>query len=283
MDRLTLALLTFDVGVPAASPAAFADRVCAQVHEAWDEGADLVVLPEFLWMGLEPFVKEEDKLRGVARLFWNDLWPRISPHLSPADKGVVLGTVPFLGADGQLRNRAPIWDGVAFRHQDKLHLTPWESAFVGGEGVGLWSFRGVRCVVVICLDVEIPELASLLRGQGVELMLVPSATETLMGVERVGRCADARAVELGCHVGVCHLVGRTASVLIDENIGRAAAFAPSQAAFRDEPRHLATPVCTEGDHALTVDVDVALLRRHRATPGETDPSRLSARPLRILS
>jgi predicted amidohydrolase len=137
--------------------------------------------------------------------------------------------------------------------------------------------------VVICLDVEIPELAALLRGQGVELMLVPSATETLMGVERVGRCADARAVELGCHVGVCHLVGRTASVLIDENIGRAAAFAPSQAAFRDEPRHLATPVCTEGDHALTVDVDLALLRRHRATPGETDPSRLSARPLRLLS
>jgi hypothetical protein len=25
------------------------------------------------------------------------------------------------------------------------------------------------------------------------------------------------------------------------------------------------------------------LRRHRATPGETDPSRLSARPLRLLS
>jgi hypothetical protein len=104
-----------------------------------------------------------------------------------------------------------------------------------------------------------------------------------MGVERVGRCADARAVELGCHVGVCHLVGRTTSVLIDENIGRAAAFAPSQAAFRDEPRHLATPVCAEGDHALTVDVDLALLRRHRATPGETDPSKLTARPLRLLS
>ena len=283
MDRLTLALLTFDVGVPADSPEAFADRVCAQVREAWDDGADLVVLPEFLWMGLEPFVAGDDKLGGVARLFWTDLWPRLAPRLAQSDKGVVLGTAPFLGPDGRLRNRAPIWDGVAFRHQDKLHLTPWESAFVGGDGVALWSFRGVRCVVVICLDVEIPELASLLRGQGVELMLVPSATETLMGVERVGRCADARAVELGCHVGVSHLVGRTSSVLIDENIGRAAAFAPSQAAFRDEPRHLATPVCAAGDHALTVDLDLALLRRHRATPGETDPSKLAARPLRLLS
>ena len=98
MDRLTLALLTFDVGVPAASPDAFADRVCAQVREAWDDGADLVVLPEFLWMGLEPFVAGEDKLRGVAQLFWADLWPRLSPRLAQADKGVVLGTVPFLGA-----------------------------------------------------------------------------------------------------------------------------------------------------------------------------------------
>lgn len=34
MDRLTLALLTFDVGVPAASADAFADRVCAQVRAA---------------------------------------------------------------------------------------------------------------------------------------------------------------------------------------------------------------------------------------------------------
>ena len=105
MDRLTLALLTFDVGVPAASPDAFADRVCAQVREAWDEGADFVVLPEFLWMGLEPFVAGEDKLRGVAQLFWTDLWPRLAPRLARADKGVVLGTVPFLGADGRLRNR----------------------------------------------------------------------------------------------------------------------------------------------------------------------------------
>ena len=82
MDRLTLALLTFDVGVPAASPDAFADRVCAQVREAWDDGADLVVLPEFLWMGLEPFVAGEDKLRGVAQLFWTDLWPRLAPRLA---------------------------------------------------------------------------------------------------------------------------------------------------------------------------------------------------------
>lgn len=88
MDRLTLALLTFDVGVPAASPDAFADRVCAQVREAWDDGADLVVLPEFLWMGLEPFVAGEDKLRGVAQLFWTDLWPRFSPRLAQADKEI---------------------------------------------------------------------------------------------------------------------------------------------------------------------------------------------------
>jgi hypothetical protein len=36
-------------------------------------------------------------------------------------------------------------------------------------------------------------------------------------------------------------------------------------------------------YAPTVDLDLALLRRHRATPGETDPSKLGARPLRLLS
>ncbi len=82
-------------------------------------------------MALEPFVKESDKLRGVARLFWDKLWPDLRAQLTRMDKAVVLGTVPCELPDGSLRNRAPIlYDGNERFIQDKLQPHPvGESAF----------------------------------------------------------------------------------------------------------------------------------------------------------
>ena len=51
---LTLELCTFDPGISASSPAAYAAAVAEVVETAWDEGADIVLLPEFTWLGIEP-------------------------------------------------------------------------------------------------------------------------------------------------------------------------------------------------------------------------------------
>ncbi len=276
MDRLKLDLLAFDAGFPCASPAEFAEKVADLVEQSWDEGADVALLPEFLWLGLERFVGKTEPLAEVAALFHDQLWPELRRRLVRPGKAAVLGTVPFSDAGGTLRNRAMILTEGRILHQDKIHLTPWEAAFGGGGPLRVWSLGGVRMAVVICLDIEIPEISAALRGAEIDLILVPSATESPMGVERIGRCADARAVELCCHVGVCHLLGKTESILIDENIGRLAAFSPSQAAFADRPRRDESPVFAEGFHRLAVEFDIAALRRHRADREETDPSKIVA-------
>jgi predicted amidohydrolase len=274
MESLKLDLWTFDVGASAADPAAFARLVTDRIEESWDTGADIVVFPEFTWMGLERFVTGPDAILGVAGIFWNELWPGIASNLSRPDKAAVLGTVPFVDERGLVRNRAPILIGGQQLHQDKIHLTPWESAFTGGGPVRIWNFRGLRVAVVICLDVEIPEISAALRGMELDLMLVPSATESLAGVERVGRCADARAVELGCHVGLCHLVGGLESELVDENLGRLAVFSPSQSAFPAANRQVASEVFKQGFHRMSAWLDIAALRKNRADPVETDPSKI---------
>ena len=56
---IAIDLCTFDPGVAANSPAAFAAVVVDCVEESWDNGADLVLLPEFTWVGLEPLVEPE--------------------------------------------------------------------------------------------------------------------------------------------------------------------------------------------------------------------------------
>lgn len=275
---LSLELSTFDPGIAAKSPFAYAAAVAECVESSWDNGADVVVLPEFTWMGLEPLV-EPKSLRRVAEVFWGELFLTLKSLLNRPDKVVVLGTAPHWDAErGVLTNRAPILIGDRVLHQDKLHLTPWESAFSPGTELRLWEFAGLRFAVVICLDIEIPEISARLRGAGVDVVLVPSATETILGVERVDRCASARAVELGAVVGVSHLTGKAPSDLIDENVGRTAVYFPSQAAFRDSPRWIEGDVQTAGVHKQRVVIDPRALEVMRRMKQETNPSHLSDLP-----
>ncbi|TLD69199.1 hypothetical protein FEM03_19050 [Phragmitibacter flavus] len=283
MAELTVDLMTCDVGAEAASPEAFADFLVSRTTDAWDGGADVVLFPEFSWLGLERFVEGgPGALQAVGKLFWEELWPGMSSKLTRSDKAVVLGTVPFVGTDGMLRNRAPVVVGDHVGYQDKLNLTPWESAFSPGEGVQLFSLGGVRFAVIICLDIEIPELSVALRGKGVDLILVPSATESVLGVERVGRCASARAVELGCYVGVSHLVGRAKSELVDENVGRLAWLTPSQVPFEKDERESGSAIFESGFEVNRVVVDGAKLARMRRRRAETNPSLLSVDLPRVM-
>ncbi len=277
---LTLDLQTFDVGLHAASPEAYADALADQVEQSWDTGADVVLLPEFAWLGLEPLVAGDaaiPALRRVAELFWSVLHPRLASRLQRPGKAAVVGSVPFWKETTQtLVNRAVIFaDGSTALYQDKLHLTPWEKDFTQGDALNLWTFQGLRIATIICLDIEIPELAARLRGAEVDLILCPSATETVLGVERVDRCASARAVELGCFVAVSHLVGRCPeSSLIDENIGRLAFYGPSQAPFAAAPRWTESDLYMEGTHSLRVNLDQPSLQRMRRRRAETNPALL---------
>ncbi|MBN8418562.1 MAG: hypothetical protein J0L73_06595 [Verrucomicrobia bacterium] len=275
---IAIDLCTFDPGVAAKSPSAFAAVVVDCVEASWDNGADLVLLPEFTWVGLEPLV-EPRTLQRVAEVFWGEVLPALKSLLIRPGKAVVLGTVPFWDAERQeLRNRAPVLVEDRMLYQDKLHLTPWESEFSPGTELRVWEFAGLRFAVVICLDIEIPEISTRLRGAGVDVMLVPSATETVLGVERVDRCASARAVELGCVVGVCHLTGKAEAGLIDENVGRTAVYFPSQAAFRDDPRWSETEIYESGIHKQRLILDPKLLQVMRRMPLETNPSLLKKMP-----
>jgi predicted amidohydrolase len=276
MDTLNIDLWTCDVGAEAASPQAFAELLKERVLESWSKGADVAVLPEYSWMGLERFVSGEDKLAGVAQIFWDDLWPGLRGDLSHPDKAVVLGTVPYRTPTGTWRNRAPILCGGQELHQDKLCLTPWEKIFEGGEALYVWTLHGVKFAVVICLDIEVPEISVALRGRGVDCLLVPSATENILGVERVGRCASGRAVELCAFIGVSQLVGKAKSELVDENVGKLAWHAPSQSAFKHSPRETISPVLLEGGfHCLRGELNAKSLRRARKMLVETNPAHLT--------
>ncbi len=273
---LCLDLVTFDPGLQAQDAQSYADAVMAKVEHSWETGADMVLLPEFTWMGLEPFYTggDDKPLQRIAASIEQTWLPVMRSRLARPGKCVVLGTAPHRLPDGSISNRAMIFADGRQLHQDKLHLTPWENAFSPGDTLHLWKFGGFRIAVIICLDIEIPELSARLRDSEVDLILCPSATESILGVERVNRCASARAVELGCYVGVSHLTGHAASELIDDNTGKAALYRPSQAVFKKAPRVEETEVHDSGSHTLRVTLDRRPLDVMRRMNIETNPSHL---------
>jgi predicted amidohydrolase len=287
-DSLTLEIIAWDVSPPApgADAAGFTESVAAAVLDAWQKGAHAVLLPEFLWMGLAAEMPKQQRDAGsVAEQFRERELPRLLDLLSPAgqDRLAVLGTCPWRDGDGPLLNRALVWRDGDLLHQDKLHLTPWENLFQPGGRVQLIRFRGFTLAVVICLDIEVPELAAALRGRGIDLILCPSATETPLGVERVGRCASARAVELGCHVAVAHLLGGAPSDLVDKNFGRAAFYSPSQHPFSAAPRSIEGPLLERGNDSLRLVIQRQPLDRMRRRKLETNPALLAGGNAAALS
>ena len=281
MDTLNLHLWTCDVGADAGSASGFAEMIADRVSRSWADGADLVVLPEFAWLGAERYMEGPDPVSAVARWFWGTIWPDLRGGLAQPGKAAVLGTVPFVSGDGRLFNRAPILAGEDAFYQDKLHLTPWESAFTPGDVLRVWEFRGLRLATVVCLDIEIPELAVALRAAEVDAILVPSATDGVLGSERVCRCADARAVELACQVAVCPLVGRAESALVDVNLGRMSFFSPSQSPFAGCDRRISGDMLTNGFHRMEINLDPSRVRACRALREETVPARLRPRIVRL--
>jgi predicted amidohydrolase len=267
--ELILHAWTFDVGAgaAAASPEAYAELFATRVEQSYAEGADIVMFPEYAWAALP------GSLDQVASTVWDHCVPALHRRLAHPGKLAVLGTAPCHTPHG-LRNRAIIFrDGDAL-HQDKLHLTPWESAFIRGDAFHLIEFNGLTLAVIICLDIEVPELSTSLRGAGVDLILVPSATESVLGVERVTRCASARAVELCCPVVVSALVGQCESELIDANVGRVACYLPSQAAYQGAPRCIEGEIMDAGFAVMKFKLDLKPQTGAKQHSFETNPALL---------
>lgn len=145
------------------------------------------------------------------------------------------GSHPVL-RDGKLFNVAHLFtpNGNVYT-QDKLHITPTERelwAIQPGEGLKLFETPYGRFAMLICYDIEFPELARLLTMAGAEAIFVPFSTDDKKGYYRVRYTAQARAVENYIYVVLSGNVGnlpQVRSYLL--NYGQAAILTPSDFAF----------------------------------------------------
>jgi len=298
-DSFTLALWATSLTPPLTRLDDWIAGIDRALAAARSQGADLLMLPEYAaaqWLAYAPAT-----LPGDCEIAWMaEQAPRALEALAPlpARHGVALlaGSMPWPAevsgaADGAVVNRAWLLlpDGRRIA-QDKLCLTPGEKdpdswSLKVGDSLTVVSWRGLRLVTLICLDVELPVLAQTLAPLQPDIVLVPSMTERLSGHHRVHSCARARAVELQAAVGVVGCLGDVATGrLPGGNTGGAAVYLPCEPELGDTGVLAEAPpaAAVEGlGPSLVTRIPVGAVRRLRQGGAEVWPGAWTAGDLRI--
>ena len=112
--------------------------------------------------------------------------------------------------------------------------------------------------ILICYDVEFPELSRIMGNQGMQILFVPFLTDTQNAYSRVKVCAHARAIENECFVVIAGSVGNLPRVHnMDIQYAQSGVFTPCDFGFpTDGMRAEATP---NTEMILVSDVDLNLL------------------------
>ena len=125
-------------------------------------------------------------------------------------------------------------DGT-YEMYEKIHVTPDEVkswGLSGGKRVQTFETDCAKIGVLICYDVEFPELSRLMADQGMQILFVPFLTDTQNGYSRVRVCAQARAIENECFVVIAGSVGNLPRVHnMDIQYAQSGVFTPCDFAF----------------------------------------------------
>jgi predicted amidohydrolase len=254
------------------------DLTAARVQAAVAAGAQLLVFPEYGALELTG-LHDDDVCADLQRSLMllqaqREVFVQCHARLAREYSVAILApSFPWLLEATATRpahyvNRA--WwctaQGVAW--QDKLCMTRFESeqwGITASDEQAVFEFQGVRVGVQICYDSEFPQASRRLYEAGVELLLVPSCTDSWTGYARVRTGCRARALENQMLVAQAPLCGVAAwSPAIDVNCGRAALYAPSDRGF--PANGVVARAAQRTSQWLLVQADFAALRRLRADP-----------------
>ena len=232
-----------------------------------DYQCDVALLPEFFSVPLMGLGKHETSHESINALaeYSENIVEEISKLAVSYNINVIAGSLPVI-ENKNLINVAYLCkrDGT-IETQAKLHPTPHEKrAWImqGGDSLRVFDTDFGKIGILICYDVEFPELARLLSEQGIQILFIPFWTDTKNGYLRVRCCAQARAIENECYVAIAGSVGNLPRVDgADIQYAQSAVFSPSDFSFPHDAIIAETTPNTE--MTLIVDLDLDKLQKLR--------------------
>jgi predicted amidohydrolase len=222
----------------------FVGKLRIWVRTATEQGAELLVFPEYGAMELASLAEEENS-RDIARSLAavtarlgdvDDLHASLAREFGAY---ICAASAPVRREDGEAVNRVRLFAPDGSRgHQDKLTLSRIERDDFGlapGAGLTLFDTALGRIGVLISDDAEVPEVARALVAAGAEVLVVPGSARTLHDYWRLRIAAMARALEGHCPVVHAVTVGDADWLAVaNRNVGAAAIYAPPGSGFPDD-------------------------------------------------
>lgn len=146
--------------------------------------------------------------------------------------------------------------------QYKIHITPNERKWWGvnpGNEVNVFDTDCGKVSILICYDIEFPEISRVVVKKGAQIIFVPFCTDERYAYLRVRYCSQARAVENQVYVAISGSVGNLPSVEnMDIQYSQSAIFTPSDIPFA---RDAIAAECTPNIEMLIFeDLDLSLLK-----------------------
>ncbi|MBP1639180.1 MAG: ramA 2 [Bacteroidetes bacterium] len=228
-----------------------------------DYKSDFVLFPEYFnapLMAKFNHLGESQAIRELAQ-YTDEIRKRFISFAISYNINIITGSMPQLRGNnlhnvGFLCRRDGTYDIY-----EKIHITPDEIkswGLTGGKGIKTFDTDCAKVGVLICYDVEYPELSRIMADQGMQILFVPFLTDTQNGYSRVRICAQARAIENECYVVIAGCVGNLPRVHnMDIQYAQSGVFAPCDFAFPTDGKFAEATPNTE--MILVSDVDISLL------------------------
>jgi predicted amidohydrolase len=225
--------------------------------------ADFAVFPEFFngpLMAQFEGMSEPEAIRAVAQ-YTNMISEKFSELAVIYNVNIIAGSMPMY--DGTtLKNVGYLCHrNGEVEVYEKLHITPDEEKYwglKGGHSLKCYDTDVGKIGILICYDVEFPELSRLLADEGMQILFVPYLTDTQNAYLRVRLCAQARAIENECFVAITGSVGNLPKVEnMDIQYSQSAVFTPSDFAFPSNA--IKSEATANTEMILIADVDLKLL------------------------
>ncbi|HSY77219.1 MAG TPA: GNAT family N-acetyltransferase, partial [Bacteroidia bacterium] len=163
------------------------DMLCEQIEFFMDTvsgyKSDFILFPELFNAPLMSEFNSQSQAEAIRSLtYYTELLrDKFINYAITFNVNIITGSMPFI-KKGQLYNVGYLCrrDGSIERYT-KIHVTPNEVnawGIVGGSKLKVYDTDSGKIGILVCYDVEFPELARLLALQGMEILFVPFLTDT---------------------------------------------------------------------------------------------------------
>jgi predicted amidohydrolase len=241
----------------------FANQVEHYVKTAKEFAADFVLFPELFTTQLLSIGDAEGNALPITALpTFTEQYLELFTSLAKQTQMHIIGGTHIIEERDRLYNAAYLFypDGQV-KEQRKLHITPtevheWNMA--AGENLQVFETEKGKIAILICYDIEFPEIVRIAAARGADVLFCPSCTDDQHGFHRVRYTSHARAIENQVYVVTTGTVGALPTVdFMRANFGQAVLISPNDIPF--PPGGIIAEGERNHDMVITGDLDLNLL------------------------